>query len=345
MKKIISLIVCIPLIASVLLGLSSCEHKDLCYHHEDHALKYHAQVQATYELEWEKTLRGEKDWEQEWPTEFAMEYNKLRPTEPKGLRALVYNEGRNYDVNNLPTEGGILNMSVGEHSILFYNNDTEYIVFDELQSSASAKATTRTRSRASYLGNAYSGSKNENTVTPPDMLFGNYVPSYTPIKQIAPELLPITMHPLVYTYLIRYEFNSGYEYVALARGALAGMAGSVYLFDGHTTDNAVTLLYDCTLEDFGPQAIVQSFGIPNYPNPDYTRGNQKYALNLEVKLKNGKMKSFDFDVTDQVEKQPNGGVVVVRGIEIPDEEGQEGGSGFDVDVEGWGDYQDVELPL
>ena len=36
---------------------------------------------------------------------------------------------------------------------------------------------------------------------------------------------------------------------------------------------------------------------------------------------------------------------VVKGIEISDKEGTEGGSGFDVDVEDWGDYEDIELPL
>ena len=32
-------------------------------------------------------------------------------------------------------------------------------------------------------------------------------------------------------------------------------------------------------------------------------------------------------------------------IEIPDEEGMEGGSGFDVDVDGWGEFEDIELPF
>ena len=68
-------------------------------------------------------------------------------------------------------------------------------------------------------------------------------------------------------------------------------------------------------------------------------------LRLYYDLKNGKIKSFDFDVTDQVAAQPQGGVIVVKGIEISDEEGTEGGSGFDVDVEDWGDYEDIELPL
>ena len=61
-------------------------------------------------------------------------------------------------------------------------------------------------------------------------------------------------------------------------------------------------------------------------------------------LKNGKIVSFDFDVTDQVSSQPRGGIIVVDNIEIDDADGALGG-GFDVDVDGWGDYEDIELPL
>lgn len=50
-------------------------------------------------------------------------------------------------------------------------------------------------------------------------------------------------------------------------------------------------------------------------------------------------------MTEQVAAQPQGGVIVVSGIEISDEEGQKGGSGFEVDVNDWGEYEDVELPL
>ena len=41
----------------------------------------------------------------------------------------------------------------------------------------------------------------------------------------------------------------------------------------------------------------------------------------------------------------HGGVIVVKDIEISDEEGTEGSGSFDVTVDGWGDYIDVELPL
>ena len=60
---------------------------------------------------------------------------------------------------------------------------------------------------------------------------------------------------------------------------------------------------------------------------------------------NGEFKTFEFDVTDQVTEQPRGGVIVVKDIEISDEEGTEGSGSFDVTVDGWGEYIDVELPL
>lgn len=111
-------------------------------------------------------------------------------------------------------------MRPGEHSLLLYNNDTEYIVFDDMNSFASAKATTRTRTRASYAGNPYMENTVENTVNAPDMLYGNYMENYTAERKIEADELPVTMHPLVFTYLVRYEFSHGLEYVALARGAL-----------------------------------------------------------------------------------------------------------------------------
>ena len=67
----------------------------------------------------------------------------------------MYNADGSDEIINIAPEGDVVYMRPGEHSLLFYNNDTEYIVFDEMQSFASAKATTRTRTRSSYLGNSY----------------------------------------------------------------------------------------------------------------------------------------------------------------------------------------------
>ena len=336
----------IPLLAGALTVLASCEHKELCFDHELHAPKSAVHIQAEYEHEWELMSEGGTDWESMWKEEFGLEYDELRPSIPEGLRIQFYHEDGTGSTHNVVPEGDVLHVRPGQHSILLYNNDTEYIVFDDMGSFASARATTRTRTRSSYLGNSYMESTDENTVNEPDMLYGSYIESYTAERKLETDKLPVTMHPLVFRYLVRYKFSHGLEYVALARGALAGMAGTVWLNSGRTAEEPATILYDCTVEDFGAQACVHSFGIPDYPNELYTtRTERRYGLNLEVMLKNGKIKSFDFDVTDQVAAQPQGGVIEVDGIEITDEEGMEGGSGFDVDIDDWGEYEDIELPL
>lgn len=330
--------------AVALFMLSSCEHKDLCFDHDEHALKYIANVQATYELEWEYTYDG-TDWRASWPEAFDMSYESLKPHKPEGLRVVTYNNGLTPEIANRPPEGGEIWFRPGTHSLLFYNNDTEYIIFDDLDRYAYAKATTRSRSRATYAGNKYysSPSRAENTVNPPDILFAHYIATYTPPHTTDATPLPVTMRPLVFTYLVRYEFSKGLENVTLARGALAGMAEAVYLTSGRTSAEDATILYDCTLKSTGVQAEVRSFGIPDFPNDHYTRSTRRYALNLEVMLKNGKILDFDFDVTDQVAAQPKGGVITVSGIEIPEEALAGEGSGFQVDVSDWGEWQDINL--
>lgn len=331
--------------------LSSCEHKDLCFDHDVHAPKYDFRVVATYEQEWEINNSDNKVWnsEEEWPDRFGMTYNELRPEVPKGLRMHVFSESGVSDMINMPALGDVVGLRPGNHQLLFYNNDTEYILFDDMYSYASAKATTRTRTRSTYMGNPFKGnaSRSEPTVNMPDMLYGNYNEKYTSQRTTEEVVMPVTMHPLVFKYLVRYEFSKGLEYVGLVRGALSGMAAAVYMHNGQTSKEAATLLYDCTLEPWGAQAIVRTFGVPDWPNALYqpTRGQRSYALNLEVRLKNGLIKNFDFDVTDQIEKQPQGGVIIVKGLEISDKDGWQGGSGFDVKIDGWGEFKDIVIPL
>ena len=326
------------LAAVALLTLWGCR-KDLCYNHDEHALNARVRVDASWECEWEHSgLEWESAWDVRWP-----EYYSLHPEVASGIRAVVYRPDGGMSEYNLGPEGGLLPLTAGRNSLLFYNNDTEYIVFDDLSESATATATTRSRSRSSYEPLR----AGERTVNAPDMLYGAYVAEHVAELRRDTAVLEVELRPLVFTYLICYEFSGGLRYVALARGALAGMAESVYLNDGHTGGTTATVLYDdCTLEEWGVMAVVRSFGVPNHPNGQYGRAPEgQYLLNLEVRLKNGKMLTFDFDVTDQVEAQPRGGVIVVDGITVDDEEGMEGGGAFDVGVEGWGEYVDIPLPL
>ena len=329
--------------ASVLM-LTGCR-KDLCYHHDEHAITVKVDAVPTWEQEWERPYGH--SWVDEWETDWTTAYDDLRPDIADGVRIVVYDADANehQGETNLPAAGGrILSLSEGTHDLLCYNNDTEYIVFSDFSVAANATATTRTLSRASYKALH----AEERTVNQPDMLYGHFEDDHVACRTLEPVQLAFEMRPLVYTYLVRYEFSSGLKYVALARGALAGMAESVYLNDGHTGNDAATVMFDCTLQDYGAEAQVHSFGVPNYPGDHYTRqdgSEAHFALNLEVRLKNGIIKNFEFDVTDQVKDQPRGGVITVDGIAISDEEGTEGEGAFDVTVDDWGDYIDIPLPL
>ena len=322
---------------------TACEHKELCSNHRDHAHRYHINVIADYRYDWEECLGG-PDWKTSWPEDY-LPYDDLRPGTPSGLRVVNFNEAGDYNLHNIAANGGVINLYEGKNNLLFYNNDTEYIVFSSFENMATTRATTRVRTRASYTGNTYADD-DEPTLTPPDMLYATYYDGYIAEKVVDPADVEVTLQPLVFTYKVRYEFKEGLKYVSMARGALSGMASSVLLVTGETSADAATLLYDCEVTDFGVRALVTSFGVPGYPHPNYpTRETGKHALNLEILMKNSKTITFEFDVTDQVKAQPHGGVIVVKDIVIAEEDGKQGSGGFDVSVDDWGDYEDIVLPL
>lgn len=341
------------LLAALALAATGCR-KDLCYDHVDHAFSVKADVQPDWMQEWENPYDYNKngefdlDWEVIWEEQgWARSYDEFRPEVADGIRSIVYTEGTEPDVDNLESDGGILDMTEGAHSILFYNNDTEYIIFDDTDNSATATASTRTRTRSGYQ--APRTHEDERTITTPDVLYASYVESYLAEESLTPDGMPVTMFPRTYTYLIRYRFKSGLQYVSQAKGALAGMAEKVYLHDGHTDAEAATLLFDCKVDEKGCTAEVICFGVPNfaYKVNEYTDDPAKLhcVLNLEVQLKNGKRLSFDRDVSAAMRIQPRGGVLVFDDIEISDEDGTEGSGGFDPSVGDWGDEIEVPLPI
>ena len=330
--------------------LSSCRHRDLCYDHPEHALRFSTDITADFNRQWEIDNEGLPFWSAAWPEGYGMEYGDLHPLMPEGILVTAYSEEGTVNARHLSNTGGVMEMTRGANSLLMYNDDTEQIIFDNLHATATARAATRGRSRSTYKGNAFARGPEdeERTVEMPDPLFVAAIDGYIQEAVTSAAPLSATLQPVVFSYLVRFEFDHGIEYVGRARGVLAGMAESVYLFDGYTSKEKASYLFDCTVEDWGAQAIVKTFGIPDFPGilqwP--TRGDDTFALNLELRLRNGKMLSFDCDVTDQVAAQPRGGVIVVTGLRVSDEEGkQDAPSGFDVDVDGWGEFEDIPIIL
>lgn len=348
----------------MMVALCGCDHRILSFDQEemgDDVQKLN--LQFTYDLSWHENYDAYKDYdvdlgwtEEEVSAKMGGLMENVVPTVPDGIRVQVMKDGGHYLTSNVGASDGSIYLADGDYSLLFYNNNTEAIVFNlDAAEGEVFSITTRTRTRATYEGNPLLTTRTDNTVTEPDVLFFHYQPQYTVDSSQESATLEVEMRPLVFTYVIRFNFVRGMEYVALARGALEGMAESVSLNDGTTSDVEATILYECELTDDGIVAAVKSFGIPSYtPNTQvarllsrkaYSEGNL-YGVTLEVRLVDGSLKTFNFDVTDQVELQPCGGVITLDGIEITEDDlEQSDGSAFWVEIEDWGEYEDITLPL
>lgn len=328
-----------PLFLSALLCILtvSCEQKELCFDHEPHALRTEFKIDLKFDCEWEYNLENHINWEQYWSEEYGINYNDIRPREPEGVRVHIYDEDdKTEKVYNLTKNNSTIRFNKeGHYYLLFYNNDTEYILFSDLETFSGAYATTR-------------GAKTRNTVmNAPDMLFGAYMDSLYIEKKPETETMTVILHPLVFTYLLRFEVSQGVELIKHAHGYLTGVAAGVSLGTGHTSAQEGRQYFTCDMMgSYGTQVLVRSFGIPDYPNPHYSRndeeeGSHKNEVYLEVTLTNGNKKTFKFDVTDQMQKQPRGGVILLKDIKL--EEAPTGGGGFQANVAGWG--EDVHVSL
>ena len=246
----------------------ACDMRELCYDHDSHAYKYQVNIVADYEQEWQYPLLPAKDWRENWPDTFNVRYSDLLPILPSGLRVMIYDSLR-YDRQNIGRNGGLVYLTELEKSFIICNNNTETIIFNDERKKDTASVTTtvpsvttRSISRSSYDGNQYSSLKDIDTRTEPDVLFVNYISSYQPISSIKPLDLPVLLKPVVYTYYIRYEFEYGIEHVNQARGALAGMSGTVNLHTQEPGDELVTVMFNAKINSFGVDADVKSFGLP-----------------------------------------------------------------------------------
>lgn len=325
--------------------LPACQRTELCYDHYPRAA-----VTFEWEQEWERDygMTLPAAWNEGY---FGFGYDELRPGIPEWINLVKYRDNIPDGEHYLsPSGGDVVLMEEGERSFLFYNGDTEYIVLSDIASLNDARASASPRSRTS-IGYILERHPDTRSANPPDLLYSAYVRSVPHINVHETKPLPVKMQPLVFTYVVRYEFEYGLQHVKLARGALAGMAESVYLRDGRTSDESVIVLYDCEKKAFGCEARVRSFGVPGFPDEYYGRFSddapeRPFTLNLEVMLTNGKTLEFNFDVADQLKNQPRGGVIVVKGIRVEDDENGPAMSngGFDVDLSGW-DQVKVELPV
>lgn len=338
-----SYILFIRAVLLLLLPLVGGCRKELCYNHF-RALS----IGLDWEHEWERDygMHHSSTWDSDY---HGFGYEELRPGRPEWVNLIRYTTtGTQYESYLTPEGGDIMIEEEDGQSLLLYNGDTEYIILYDMVSAPQARASATGRSRSSLEGvkEKYPGSR---TTNPPDVIYSAYIDKVPSVGLHETKPISARMQPLVYTYVIKYEFEYGLEHVALARGALGGMAESVYLLDGSTSEETSIILYDCNITTTGCEARVRSFGVPGFTDDYFGQmprksKDQPYTLNLEVRLTGGSYLEFNFDITDQIANQPRGGVIKVTGLKIEPEQNPND-AGFQVGVDDWGDREDIDLPV
>ena len=300
---------------------------------------------------WEKELQY--PWREE-------EHGVLGYTEPWGIRSIIYlldEEKRRseYLSRNMTKEGGRVNIATKEHyDMLFYNNDTEYIILST-DKSTYYDATTRSNTKASYT-RSYNGHNQ------PDQLFGtllsdvyisddpqDYVMEYADdgsVLQVYRINATLSPYTLIYLYQIVVLNNNdaGGARVTGAEGITAnGLARSVDLFTRTTDTTAISL----TQNDVKPivsnrwlhlpdgrdtigdifAARIQTWGLPGItPIKAITRRTRVEStdstfVGVGLTLRSGYTYVMEKNVTDQMKERPGGGVITLvidASKEIPD---------------------------
>ena len=294
----------ISYLLAILLLLPCCVHKELCWDHP-HTM----------------SVKVEFDW------------RDAPGADPDGMCVYFYpvGGGSGYRFDFKGTEGGEVNLTVGEYLVLCYNNDTEAVQFYNTDDFWSHGIYTREGSVLEPMyGNTVNsapradGTEDERVVISPDMMWGCSV-----------------------TEVEISDAGANYTCVPISEDPDT-------MNDDYTrTESQVITLYPhelvCTCEDIGDECVTLPFpgasdGVSKVTGMFYTFGHNTdnpdpHRMTFYAVMDNGEkfcFKDGDYlDVTDQVHNAPDFRHVhiIIDGLELP--QPMENGSGFDPSVDDW----------
>lgn len=328
-SKILSLAVTL-----IVLVLSSCDHKELCYEHPHKV-----------------TLRLAFDWKD------------APDADPDGMHVCFYaadGDGKNY-IYNFDRNGGVIeNIEAGRYHLLCYNN-TSVVQSGNTQSFDTHMLFTRDGNLLEpVLGPAgasvtgISGTSDERVVVCPDRMWGcsataviidelgvSYIHSSAPgmlsggFVSSQEHIITLFPHELTCTYTFEIRNVSNLKHATAMCASLSGMSGSLCVADERLGQEPVTLPFEAHSD--GTSSIVGKF---------YTFGHHEdnaapHRMALYVWMDDGRKYVYGlsgddrFDVTGQVHSAPDRHRVhiVIDGLDLPTP--IENGSGFNPNIDDW----------
>ena len=316
-------------------------------------------------------------WQLNWAINWQFNWNvsALGPvgyTPPASLRMHVFTHGPEGDpvshfVHNFVGDETQLEIFVGTHDLLFHNNDSEALLFQQdgdlghvhsytRKLANGLKASTQVLTIPQKLaGQTKAPSEFVEPVNlTPDNLFSLYnqnqvitdnLDDYEYIDgkyvlRIEGELYPSTF---IYLFQIRLLNNDDRVIGSAGGAALTGMSQGVDLMTRQTWEPTASYLMDVYMDK--PQdmlgAKVFTFGIPGCNPYDAASvaaaPDGSHYLVLNVSYVNGSNKNISLDVTDKIRELPLGGVIDLE-IDVndfPPDESAGGDGGFVALIGDW----------
>lgn len=315
---------------TLLLLLSSCEYKDLCYDHN-----HWADVRVVF------------DW-QDVKDEMT----------PKGMTVQFYHadnasqEPIRYDMPG--TTGGSARLLPATYQAAAYNYDTETILYRGMEDDATLEAYTRQSSieegtqmssrRASMPRS--SNTENQPVILEPDPLCAAVS---EPFDVAFDESRTVTITPqLRYQEVTVTIINvPNLQYTGQFGGALSGLAPSVFVGSGQLGDGCVTQAFTASVK--GESTLVMHFRIFGHC-PQSSQGiHNEHILTVYAILADGSKWYYNVDVTDQMhpsDDDPSGDdhdheiQITIDSLPVP--KPIVNGSGFQPTVDSW---QGVEIEV
>lgn len=303
---------------SLLLILSSCNHKELCYVVHPHEVK----INVVY------------DW------------TDAPDADPIGMCVFFYHEDSGVSpvrVDFRGITGGEVHLIPGRYRVITYNNDTEAIRIGNSHDYDIHYAFTREGNILEPIyGNGMKlpprseGTEDERVMITPDMLWG-YSQTDVVITGIENQEIVLYPHDMLchYSYEVRNVKNM--KHVTQMSGALSGMAPSMFLSSESLHTEPVTLPFGASRDgDSTIRGEFLTFG-------HHLDVDRPHKMSFYMVMDDGSKYSFttgkNLDVTDQVHSAPNPKRVhiIIDGLDLPTP--IENGSGFNPDVDDWDDVQ------
>lgn len=304
-----SLVILFLLVLPCLLTLTGCNHKEL-------GLEYEAK----------RRIRVVYDW------------TKAPDANPKGMCVYFYpEEGTRGGVQRIDftgLEGGYIDLAPGLYHIVSYNNDTEYVLFNNVENFDSHHGYTRdgdlfepVYGSGNKIAPRAEESEEERVTISPDMLWGASHYGLT----VKDEDQTITLYPeeLVCHYSYAVHDVKNIKHMTQVCGSLSGLAPHVIFSD-------FTLGKECVTIPFATVSDRESTFTGEFLTFGHHEDNEKkHMMIFYVWMDDGSKWYYTYDVTDQVDQAPDKRHVhiIINGLDLP--QPITNGSGFHPSVDDW----------